>query len=534
MGSLFLSRQKPEERHLLIEKLFHAQHGNCFICEEPIDLKLHKDAIDIDHVIPTTAGGKDDPVNFALAHSSCNRSKQASNLEVARILQRFSKLKKALDSENRNPNLGDVIKQAGGGSASFRFKIENDVLTYSFAAVGDNSLRTLPVFTDEMSGFRYFFAKLPIAYLAHDSHINPRAIGANISRLVEEFHQMRPQLHVALAWISASEGESPVHVFDGQHKAAAQIMLGVSEIPVRVFIDPDKDTLIKTNFNAGTALKQVAFDKSVQRHLGNTLYLDSLSRFQKETNRTEDDLGFSEKELTQHFKGRSREIKRYILDAVRNSVITDPENLLMDFIDLGGRGKERPLSYSTIDKTFYSFFVYQEVLETPINFKMETGENPRSLEGRQMLRLMNIIAQEIYIDKFDPEIGTDKIESHLQKGKSFPHPHLCAYRLSKEEIVYNWLTLVGQIARQYFIMQGKPDPQDRLFQYPFPQQVWDNIGKFLQSLVAMPLWVNLDLSETVFGGKQPNGFWKTIFETGLTPQGMRVLPQPLNLIEMIQ
>jgi hypothetical protein len=45
-------------------------------------------------------------------------------------------------------------------------------------------------------------------------------------------------------------------------------------LPVRVFIDPDPDTLITTNTNAGTTLKQVAFDKSVQRHLGSTLYHD--------------------------------------------------------------------------------------------------------------------------------------------------------------------------------------------------------------------------------------------------------------------
>jgi len=69
----------------------------------------------------------------------------------------------------------------------------------------------------------------------------------------------------------------------------------------------------------------------------------------------------------------------------------------MDFIDLSGRGKERPLSYSTIEKTFYSFFVYQEVLETPLDYRMEDGENPRDLERRQILRLMNLIAQEIYI-----------------------------------------------------------------------------------------------------------------------------------------
>jgi len=534
MGSLYLARQKPEERHELISKLHNAQKGHCFICEEALDLEVHKNAIDIDHVVPLTVGGKDDASNFALTHASCNRSKQASNLEVARILYRFSRLRKLLEEENRSPNLGDLLKEAGGGNHKLSFKLADKTLTYSLTELGDNSLSTVPVYQDALSGFRYFFARMPIQYLAHDSHINPRSIGANISKLVEEFYQKRPQLHVALAWLDSKEGRSAIHVFDGQHKAAAQIMLGVRNLPVRVFIDPDADTLITTNTNAGTTLKQVAFDKSVQRHLGSALYQDRVQRFQKETGRAEDDVRFSERDLVNHFKGQAREIKRFILDALRNGVTSDPENKLMDFIDLGGRGKERPLSYSTIEKTFYSFFVYQEVLETPLNYRMEEGENPRDLERRQILRLMNLIAQEIYAGKFDPELGTDKIESRLQKGHDYPHEHLRAFRMSKEEIVYNWLSYVGQIARQYFIMLGKPDPQDRLFQYPFPEQVWDNISKFLRSLIALPLWVNRDLSETVFGGKQNNNFWKTVFETGRTPQGMQVLAQPLNLIDMIK
>lgn len=82
-------------------------------------------------------------------------------------------------------------------------------------------------------------------------------------------------------------------------------------------------------------------------------------------------------------------------------------------------------------------------------------------------------------------------------------------------------------------MLGKPDPKEQLFQYPFPEQIWDNITRFLRNLTALPIWINRDLSETVFGGKQNNGFWKTVFETGRTPQGMLVLAQPLNLIEMI-
>jgi hypothetical protein len=534
MSSLFLARQKPEERHDLIGKLHSAQRGHCFICEQDVDLVVHKNAIDIDHVVPLKVGGKDDPSNFALTHASCNRSKLASNLEVARILQRFARMKKRLAEENRSPNLGDILIEAGGGNHKLGFKIDKASITYSLAEIGDNALATIPVYEDELSGFRYFFARLPVQYLAHDPHINPRSIGANISKLVEEFHQCRPQLHVALAWLASSEGRSAIHVFDGQHKAAAQIMLGARNLPVRVFIDPNADTLITTNTNAGTTLKQVAFDKSVQRHLGSALYQDRVQRYQAETGRAEDDIGFSERDLVNHFKGQSREIKRFILDALRNGVTSDPENKLMDFIDLGGRGKERPLSYSTIEKTFYSFFVYQEILETPLNYLLDEGENPRDLERRQILRLMNLIAQEIYDGKFDPELGTDKVESRLQKGSEYPHDHLRAFRMSKEEIVYNWLSYVGQIARQYFIMLGKPDPLDRLFQYPFPEQVWENIAKFLRSLSSLPLWVNRDLSETVFGGKQNNNFWKTVFETGRTPQGMQVLAEPLNLINMIK
>ena len=62
----------------------------------------------------------------------------------------------------------------------------------------------------------------------------------------------------------------------------------------------------------------------------------------------------------------------------------------------------------------------------------------------------------------------------------------------------------------------------------------EEIRKFVRSLIALPMWVNTDLFATVFGGKQNNSFWKTIFESGRTRQGTEVLAKPLNLIEMIK
>ena len=344
----------------------------------------------------------------------------------------------------------------------------------------------------------------------------------------------RPQLHVSLGWIVLNgSGKARLKIFDGQHKAAAQVLLGVRELPVRVFVNPDVDTLLTTNTNAGTTLRQVAFDKSVQRHLGSALYYDRVERYRKERGLAEDDLSFSESDLVKYFKGESREVKRYILDNARDYITHHQENRLKDYIDFGGRGREKPLSYSTIEKTFYSFFIFQDVMECSLDHLQEEGENPRDIEREQILQLMNIIAEEIFIGRFDTVIGTSRIENKIQKGEDIPEPHLIAYRMSKEEIIYNWLRYVSQIAKNYFIMQGKPITERKLFQYRFPPALWERIRMFIRNLRNLPCWVNKELSATVFGGKQNYDFWQAVFETGRTPQGLQVLAAPLNLMEMI-
>lgn len=163
---------------------------------------------------------------------------------------------------------------------------------------------------------------------------------------------------------------------------------------------------------------------------------------------------------------------------------------------------------------------------------MEEGTNPRSLEKAQIVTLMNIIAEEIFIEKFDLEIGTSRIENKIQNNEDVPLEHVRAFRMGKEEIMYNWLKFLSQIVQSHFISQGKPVDEKKLFQYHFSDTLWINIRNYIKNISLLPLWTNNALSSTVFGGKQNYQFWHTIFTTGSSPQGVQVLVQPINLLEL--
>jgi hypothetical protein len=114
------------------------------------------------------------------------------------------------------------------GAAKYPLKvnISGTEMSFSLPEMEHYTPIVVPIWSDELSGMKTAFAKLPIEYLHHDDKINPRSIGNSIRGLIEEFHRKRPQLHVPLAWINAEEeGGAKVRLFDGQHKAAAQILL---------------------------------------------------------------------------------------------------------------------------------------------------------------------------------------------------------------------------------------------------------------------------------------------------------------------
>ena len=532
MHSQYLERLSKDEKTALRKKLHAQQSGKCFICCEDMDLDVQH--LDIDHIKPLNAGGKDDELNFALTHESCNRSKQDSDLEVARALWKLKKIQDRVSAEeHRAATLGDLLKEVGGSLYAINWKEQEGSFVCSFDKPNGGSLLKAPIFVDERSGEKTCFIAVPLSYLYHDELINPRGINSSIAQLVKEFHKGNPQLHLTLARIE----DGKIKVFDGQHKAVAQILLGTHDVCIRLFINPNVNRLIETNRNAGSKLRQIAFDKSIMRQLNDTLYNERVRRYRIDHGLAEDDCSFSEQKLCDYFKGEN--VKKFIVDGIKRAIQTAEDNRLKDFIDYEGKAKTFPISYSTFDKVFLASFVgSKSILSTPLNFNSESGLNPRELEIQQISRLLSLIADEVYIGKFSKETGVYRLEDNIAKGRDadISEAHLIAFRMSKEEIAMAWVPKLVEVIRTFFytLGQGSRLSESNPFQTPFPEQLWSNLRNFIVNLAALPLWKDREMSKSHFSGKKTAEFWKTVFSTGKTPDGVPVLAKPLEILEMIQ
>src|SRR5439155_13240640 len=270
-----------------------------------------------------------------------------------------------------------------------------------------------------------------------------------------------------------------------------------------------------------------------KRHLGSTLYSERVEDYQRLKQLSADDFSFSELDMVKLFRGEHRELIRYIVDAVRDGITRDADNRLIEFVEWAGKGAEKPLSYSTVEKTFYSEFLYMDPINAPLSAGMETGTNPRHLERKQMVRLMSLFADVCFVGQWDPEIKGRKREDRLLKGEQVPLPHLRSWRIAREEVLANVLKWIRLTIENYFAFNAEMVDKDRLMHNLLPEAVWSNVETVLRNIGDLPCWVDTKLGQTIFGGKPNRDFWKKIFQDGVSPTGIRVLAHGLDLKDLV-
>jgi hypothetical protein len=488
-----------EQRHDLIARLYATQEGLCYICERPIGLQVHK--TDIDHIIALDRNGPDTESNWGLTHASCNRAKGNRDLQLQRHIATLNRhVEKYTTAGDEGPNppnftlyeaLQELVPERQEAGARF----QGDRISLSFTEQGEPRSIEYPIVTDKRSGFRSFVGMVPTCLIHHDRDTNPRSI-VDLEPMIEEFYRGNPQLQPSLARLEFTEpeGTGQILLFDGQHKAAAQLYVGNNSIFTRVFINPDYERLKQVNFRAHTKLAQIHFPQLISDRVGHDLFTEGFARYLTEADRSKK----SERSfLAEAVQSADRsEVRNNFQSFLRYEVLTgeaDGErSQILSFVEtVSARSRRYPLSYETLRKTFLGRFLYLKEAAVPL----EESERFRQSERGNLIKLMNLFVDEILAHgRFDLLIGIYKMEERLvNEPESIPDSHLRAYRLCRASAAAVWieqLRLAVSLllnARQRY--QNGKWQQDRPLWAEIQREDWESIRKMLRAIAEHKVWI---------------------------------------------
>ncbi len=212
-------------------------HGRtCFATGHaiPSDAAMH-----FDHIRAYATGGASSLENIAPMCEPHNKAKGSLPLEDFRVKLRMQEF----FSQQRDGTLHDLLAYFKQKDPAFNFgtpvvvSVSSDSITVSSAGLDSSYvLHKCPT-----TGWRYFYATLPIAILDSDdaddsgAGLQPRfLIEEKMFELFRHF-QTRPVLQPSIGRVRSGN----IVIFDGQHKIAALLWNGRKHFECKVYLDPD-------------------------------------------------------------------------------------------------------------------------------------------------------------------------------------------------------------------------------------------------------------------------------------------------------
>lgn len=361
------------------------QGERCFIDNHPVESVSD---FEFDHITPFSEGGPSEPGNIGAVCRKHNREKGALSLSEYRDrldLRRFFEGAK-------KRRLDDLLKQKLGARA-FGQAVRNEIRDGEATLYLDAGPTRLPVSTCPATGERYFFAQLPVDNVRNDPELQPRALEPN--RLWELYHHLRTHTQLAPA-VCRLVGDE-VRLFDGQHKAAAQVWAGRRMLDCKVYIEPEMRRLKETNLSAHDKLRQMPFYTSTLLEKYAAMAQEDWESFLL-TPGPKTEMAFAEFMRTRYNLSKADALKR-IRSLIYRDIIEHPDNQLRDFISEENRSRQNPITMARLEKTFFAEFV----APPPQNDEFETEQYHRDEERTNVVRLFNLIVANGLQDRWAPE-----------------------------------------------------------------------------------------------------------------------------------
>ena len=458
-----------EERRVLTEaekEDLLAKHPNCYICDESLD-GYSKDEIQFDHIYAYGDGYPQEFSNFAPVHASKDERKLNCHAAKGRKppieYREEVRIKKRLKTVQ---GLGDVCPSA----LQAAYGISSDFKTIAFNGI------QLPLYNQRL-GLKdnyYFFHEVETKYIENDKEIQLRPLEPKILPMI--FHlKTSVQLLPSLARLDPVS--KTVKLFDGQHKAVAQIVGNNRErVPCIVFVDPDVNALRVTVYEAHTDFVQQRYKKShIDAKLAD-IYGQKIEAFRKKVGNP--NAPYSEADI---LRGESVPIIRnFLLSSIIKEI-----NIVTDIIRLYAAEsrtdqKEHPILWQSIERfiaKFCNLGAVEEVSGNELNYRSDEIDN--------LVFLLKLIEEYAIKEKWTPDNPSSK--SHKMCRTFF-------YRTAFN----NWLNATEEALRFALEqMRGAKIYVALCYQKEFPPEVRKRFSGIVQRLFEHPLWVQESIQDEI-------------------------------------
>ena len=435
-----------------------SDHPNCYICNEPL-AGYDKSEIQFDHIYNYADGYPQENSNFAPVHASkderklnCHKAKgQKSPIAYREELRITNKLKTI-------NGLGDLCTSA----IQSVYEISSDKKTIKFNG------KIIPLYNQRINNKDnfYFFHEIETKFIENDELIQLRPLEPKILPLIFNLKgavQLLPSLG------RLDENTNTVKIFDGQHKAVAQIVGNNREnILCLVFVHPNVDDLRVVIYQAHTDFVQQKYKKS---HIDAKLAAIYLQRIDAYRERIGDaNAPYTEAVILQ---GESKTKKsHFILSSIKEE-INEKTNFIKEFAAQDkSEQKTKPILWQSLDKII-NLFCHID----PVDVASESEENFREDEISNIVFILSLIEEFGIRNRWEPTNPENK--SHIVARTFF-------YRTAFN----NWIKILEEALRYSLEqMNGKKMPGALCYRKVFDPNVKKRFSEIVKKLFEHPIWV---------------------------------------------
>ncbi len=262
----------------------------------------------------------------------------------------------------------------------------------------DNNIKeyTLPLYTCPATGYKFFYFYLPTKYINNDLELQPRPL--EFKRLWELYKHLlsNSQLTPSVCRISGNK----VYLFDGQHKAAAQIWAGRDAIECKIYISPSVKVLKETNLIAHDKLRQMPFFTSVLIKKWSSIFYEEWNQYiEQPGNKSESD--FVNFLIS---KGKKKNDAINMLESnIYETILEDNNNKIKKFIEDYSTDNKKPLTVNRLKQSFFKKFI----APPPLVISLEESDNLREFERINAIKLINIIVKYSLENLWNPQANDE-------------------------------------------------------------------------------------------------------------------------------